>query len=232
LFNTFDELPLPSYLERDCQKEFENRFLLRVCVNQEQLASLSKHELLFGLRKSSRYWHAGVLQIVELTVVICSAWTLMALCGELSAIVQFVSDTQTSSQIALRLIMPIVRMHLVAVSYKLFADWLPEALCAHAVSTSTEMMKDRGAIEAVIQKQKGEKNERNYRVFQAMRLMRREYMKMLFVDNLSEDGCGSEYGEDTGARTIASESILSELPAPMVNKRLKEVTVKHIQENF
>ena len=35
-----------------------------------------------------------------------------------------------------------------------------------------------------------------------MRLMRREYMKMLFVDNLSEDGgSNSEYGEEV-ARTI------------------------------
>ena len=67
---------------------------------------------------------------------------------------------------------------------KIFAEWLPTSLKTYALATSTEMMKDREAIEAVIQSQKKEKNQRNYRVFQAMRLMRREYMKMFLVENL------------------------------------------------
>jgi hypothetical protein len=81
--------------------------------------------------------------------------------------------------------------------------------------------------------QKQAKNDRNYRVFQAMRLMRREYMKNLFADNLSEDG-GSEYGEEgERERTLISESTISECgQRPKNNKRLKEVTVKHILENF
>ena len=62
-----------------------------------------------------------------------------------------------------------------------------------------------------------------------MRLMRREYMKNLFVDNVSEDG-SSEYGEE---RTVVSESTISECcQMPKSNKRLKEVTVQHILENF
>lgn len=65
---------------------------------------------------------------------------------------------------------------MLVVSFKIFADWMPAALKTYSIATSTEMMKDRDTIEAVVQSQKREKNERNYRVFQAMRLMRREYM--------------------------------------------------------
>jgi hypothetical protein len=62
-----------------------------------------------------------------------------------------------------------------------------------------------------------------------MRLMRREYMKILLVDNLSEDG-GSESGE---SQTVISESNMSgDLQVSNNDKRLKEVTVKHILENF
>lgn len=59
--------------------------------------------------------------------------------------------------------------------------------------------------------------------------MRREYMKMILVDNLSEDG-GSEFGE---SQTVNSESNLSEnVQVSNNDKRLKEVTVKHILQNF
>ena len=66
-----------------------------------------------------------------------------------------------------------------------------------------------------------------------MRLMRREYMKMLFNDNMSEHDMGSEYGEESTARTIQTESLIGgECQVPEKNKRLKEVTAKHILENF
>lgn len=68
-----------------------------------------------------------------------------------------------------------------------------------------------------------------------MRLMRREYTKMLSVDALSEDG-GSEYGEEiAGGRITPSNSdsmSFCDLSVPANKKRLKEVTVKHILENF
>lgn len=68
-----------------------------------------------------------------------------------------------------------------------------------------------------------------------MRLMRREYMKMLFSDNVSENDTGSEYGDEPPmtARTMQTESIVGDnLQVPEQNKRLKEVTAKHILENF
>ena len=144
-------------------------------------------------------------------------------------------DTAASTQIPLRLVLPIIQCNMLAVSYKIFSEWLPAALKTYTVAISTEMMKDRSLIEAVIQGQKKDKNDRHYRVFQAMRLMRREYMKMLFSnDNVSENGSGSEYNEEhhSTANTMQSESVVGELQVPEQNKRLKEVTAKHILENF
>ena len=77
-------------------------------------------------------------------------------------------------------------------------------------------MKDRRSIDTVVQQQKLAKNERNYRVFQAMRLMRREYMKMLLVED--------EPAED-GLCDIQRETTVS-------SKRLREVTINHIYESF
>lgn len=65
-----------------------------------------------------------------------------------------------------------------------------------------------------------------------MRLIRREYMKMLFPDNVSENDTGSEYGEESTARTIQTESLVGHLQVPEKTKRLKEITAKHILENF
>jgi hypothetical protein len=183
LFSPYDELPLPNYLEQECLQEFENRvsrLVVKFFVSDEQLATLSKHELVFGFCKSSRYVVSGLLQIVELSLVVCSAWTIMALGSELGIIVSLIGDVQASTAIPVRLVLPILQINLLAVSFKVLADWLPESIRSHTMATATEMMKDRTVVEQVIQKQKLEKNERNYRVFQAMRLMRREYMKMLF----------------------------------------------------
>ena len=108
------------------------------------------------------------------------------------------------------MILPIIQFNLVVISFKIFTDKLPATLKTYMMVTSTEMMKDRKVIEEVVQEQKRQKNERNYRVFQAMRLIRREYMKMLIVDNLSED-CGSEYGDEFAAKTIMTESCVSDL---------------------
>ena len=46
-----------------------------------------------------------------------------------------------------------------------------------------------------------------------MRLMRREYMKMLFSDNVSENDTGSEYGEEphSTANTMQSESVIGDI---------------------
>lgn len=92
------------------------------------------------------------------------------------------------------------------------------------------MLKDRDLIQEVIKEMKIDKTERNFRVFKAMRLMRREYMRMVLNDNSTEDGI-SEDGIEIGARsgTMASEAIM----LPKANlKRLKDITVKNILSNF
>lgn len=65
MFSPYDDLPVPDYLDQECLDEFEHRVSpLRCFISQERLTSLSKHEVLFGLTKASKYWHAGMLQIV------------------------------------------------------------------------------------------------------------------------------------------------------------------------
>lgn len=60
-----------------------------------------------------------------------------------------------------------------------------------------------------------------------MRLMRREYMQMPYVDNLSEDGSSvsEEYGDELVQKSLESGTVCSDLQMP-ATKRLKEVTVK------
>ncbi len=120
-------------------------------VSSENLAALSKHEILFGFTKSSKYWHGGILQIVQLTLGICSAWTIMALCSEVSTILTMMGDTSASTEIPSLLIWPLVQINMLAVSFKIFADWLPECVNLYSTETNTEMMKDRDIIEQVIQ---------------------------------------------------------------------------------
>lgn len=72
--------------------DFENRVLNRCFANAEHLATLSKHELLFGFSKAARYWNAGVLQVVQLILTICVAWTLMAIFSELSVVMVLLGD--------------------------------------------------------------------------------------------------------------------------------------------
>ena len=102
IFSPYDDLPVPDYLDAECLKEFESRWSITKCfVSQATLSTLNKHEILFGFTKGSRYWHASVLQIVQLTLGISVAWTVMALCTEISNILSMIGDTSASTQIPL-----------------------------------------------------------------------------------------------------------------------------------
>ena len=148
MFSPYDDLPLPSYLDDYCYKDFENRCSLsRLCVTPDHIASLSKHEILFGLVKGSKNWHAGVLQIVHLTLIICAAWCIVSLLSEFGAIMNLLGDAATSNQkIPILLIMPIIQINMLVGIYKISSDWLPASLKSFSMATSTEMMKDRTAI--------------------------------------------------------------------------------------
>lgn len=65
------------------------------------LNTLSKHEILFGFTKSATYQHAIILQVVQLTLVICMAWTIMALLTEFGTIISMLDDTAASTMIPL-----------------------------------------------------------------------------------------------------------------------------------
>ena len=105
-------------------------------------------------------------------------------------------------------------------------------------ATSIEMMKSREVITEVLKKQKTDKNARTYRVFQAMRQMRREYMQMVqtggFNLNISTSDSNSDYGSEENVKAQPSMSIVSEIQMPeqFNQKRLKDVAVKQILENF
>lgn len=120
---------------------------------------------------------------------------------------------------------------MIVVAIKILADWLPETLKIYTMATSTEMMKDRSVIENVTQGMKKEKNDRHYRVFQAMRLMRQEYLKVLFNDSSSERSADT-YGDEADDRNLKRETSKNSTKLPNNSKRLKEVTVAHIKENF
>lgn len=165
MFSPYDELPLPQYLTNA-----EVRSVNNYIMSADRLDTLSKHEKLFTF---SRGFISIVLQIVQFSLIVCSTLVFMALGNEL-----FYAENMTFMGVAILL----VHVFILTVAYKLLQMFIPVSLCTYALATSTEMMKDRSAIDTVILKQKIVKNERNYRIFQAMRLMRREYMKMLLVD--------------------------------------------------
>lgn len=71
--------------------------------------------------------------------------------AQLGGIVASLGDTAASTQIPIKLILPILQLNMLAVSYKIFCQWLPTLLKTYVVATSTEMMKDRSLIEAVVQ---------------------------------------------------------------------------------
>lgn len=102
---------------------------------------------------------------------------------------------------------------MIVVAIKILADWLPETLKIYTMATSTEMMKDRRTIETVTQGMKKEKNDRHYRVFQAMRLMRQEYLKVLFNDSASERSADT-YGDEADDRTLSREMSNSSVKLP------------------
>lgn len=59
-------------------------------------------------------------------------------------------DTAASTEIPIKLVLPVFQINMLAFSLKIFSEWLPTALKTYTVATSTEMMKDRSLIEAVI----------------------------------------------------------------------------------
>ena len=70
----------------------------------------------------------------------------------------------------------LLKVACVIISFVIGLSGMPATVQSYTLATSLEMMKNREVISDVLKQQKLEKTERSYRVFQAMRQMRREYM--------------------------------------------------------
>lgn len=74
----------------------------------------------------------------------------MALGSEFTEIMQLLGTPQANTAIPIRLVLPAMQASILLYIYKLQAYIIPEQLIAYTVSTSTEMMKDRKAIDTVV----------------------------------------------------------------------------------
>ena len=135
--------------------------------------------------------------------------------------------------LATRIALPVLQLICLLSSIQFAVYQIPEFLNTYTLVTSCEMLKDRKLIDEVVKDMKVEKTQRNFRVFKAMRLMRRDYMRMCMIDQFSEDGSGSDYGNELGSRpdsSVISEQLM--LPSNTSQRRLKDITVKNILNTF
>jgi len=150
-----------------------------------------------------------------------------------------ISDVSRRPQVYMLCLVILVQSAFFAISSVISMSGMPATVRSYTLTSSIEMLKNREVIEEVLLSQKSEKNARAYRVFQAMRLMRREYMKMVSIGdfnlNMSSSDTCSDYGSEEGTRHHPSMSVASEIQMPEQlgqNKRLKDIAVKTILENF
>ena len=107
-------MPLPNYLSNT-----ENRLVNKWVLSADKLAGLSKHELLFCISKDSI---GNILQVIQLTFVVCFAWTLMALGSEFSEVMLLLGTENASKAIPIRLVLPAVQISMLILAYKLLTQ--------------------------------------------------------------------------------------------------------------
>ena len=81
-------------------------------------------------------------------------------------------DTAESSSVPKHLLMPLLYLGLFLSSYQVLSQNMPDCL----IMITEALPKDSAVIDQVTAEQQRVKDVRNYRVFQAMRQMRRDYM--------------------------------------------------------
>ena len=109
---------------------------------------MSKHEALFSV---SRHFIGRVLQVVQLTLTVFVAWCFISLASEISEILQLVGTVEANTAIPIRLVLPCCQISLLLGVYNIMGSKLPESLRTYVLATSLEMMKDRSAVDTVIQ---------------------------------------------------------------------------------
>ena len=60
---------------------------------------------------------------------------ICSLAAELSAIVSLMGDTAGSTEIPIKLVLPVFQINMLAFSFKIFAEWLPTALKTYTLAT-------------------------------------------------------------------------------------------------
>lgn len=180
------------------------------------------------------------LQYFSTGILICLAWSLICLIGySLSAAFTISLGSKSAAEIVVLLYAPFAHLLISAVCYSVGTQAVWKTVSTYCLVTNTEMMKDRKAIDEVVREQKVQRSERNYRVFQAMRLIRREYIKMIYPDlsNMDESFnnldifMGRRSNRSNGSRGSKESDDSIKVPE-ISHKRLKDITVKHILDNF
>lgn len=170
------------------------------------------------------------LQLCATCLLVCLSWSLICFIGySFTAAFTLYTEHLSLAETVSLLLAPLAHLLILAACFSASYRALPKALITFCLVTNTEMIKDRKAIEEVAREQKAERCERNFRVFQAMRLIRREYIKMIYPDPSSE-AAGSDLDEFMGRQS--KQSCDSLRVTEICHKRLKDITVKHIIDNF
>ena len=192
---------------------------------------LSKHEQLFGPFHFCRDAKFIALQLFSTGILICFAWSLICLIGyTLSAAFSISQGAKSAAEIVVLLYAPLAHLLISVACFSVGTRAAWKSLTAFCLISNTEMLKDRREIDEVVKEQKVQRSERNYRVFQAMRLIRREYIKMIYPDLSDMNESFNDLDMFMGR---SSKRSCDSVKVPEIShKRLKDITVKHILENF
>lgn len=138
------------------------------------------------------------LQTLQLLMSICVGWTVISLISGGVTVANLLKDVNRRPEVYSLSAFLLLQVACLIISSVVSLYGMPATVRSYSIVTSVEMMKKREVIDEVLKKQKAEKTARTYRVFQAMRLMRREYMQMIAVGglNLSTSDSNSDYGAE------------------------------------
>lgn len=161
---------------------------------------MSRHEALLGNFTFCKDFKFHVIQASYLLFSICIAWSFINFTSESISIIAMKGDEKFRMIVAKGIFLPFLQLVCLLSCIHFAVFKVPEYLTLYTLVTSCEMMKDRQIIEDVIKEMKSEKTERNFRILQAMRLMRREYMKMFNAGESSEDA-SSDTGDEMNPRS-------------------------------
>lgn len=157
------------------------------------------------------------MQTLQFALSICVSWTVISIVSGSVTVANLFREVEKRPEVYSLSAFLLLQMACIAISSMIGMSGMPALLRSYTLVSSIEMMKKREVIEDVLRQQKTEKNARTYRVFQAMRLMRREYMQMVSVGgfnlSMSTSDSNSDYGQEE-SKPHPAMSIVSEIQMP------------------